>query len=49
MSKEVVYLSRKNPDDKLEIDLSLDELDITAAESKATCEEKRIMPRIITV
>lgn len=35
----VVYLSRKNPDDRIEIDLSLDELDITTAESKATYEE----------
>ncbi|KPU43454.1 23S rRNA (uracil-C(5))-methyltransferase RlmCD [Oxobacter pfennigii] len=35
----VVCLSRKNPDDRIEIDLSLDELDITTAESKATYEE----------
>ena len=35
----VVYLSRKNPDDRIEIDLSLDEFDITTAESKATYEE----------
>lgn len=35
----VVLLSRKIPDDKIEIDLDLDELDITAAESKATYEE----------
>lgn len=32
-------MSRKIPDDKIEIDLDLDELDITAAESKATYEE----------
>ena len=32
----VVTLSRKTPDDVIEIDLDLDELDITAAESKAT-------------
>lgn len=35
----VVCLSRKNPDNKIEIDLRLDELDITTAESKATYEE----------
>ena len=32
----VVLLSRKMPDDKIEVDLDLDELDITSAESKAT-------------
>ncbi|PYG86768.1 23S rRNA (uracil1939-C5)-methyltransferase [Ruminiclostridium sufflavum DSM 19573] len=32
-------MSRKNPDDRIEIDLNLDELDITASESKATYEE----------
>ena len=35
----VVLLSRKTPDDKIEVDLSLDELDITPAESKATYQE----------
>lgn len=35
----VVCLSRKNPDDRIEIDLNLDELDITASECKATYEE----------
>lgn len=35
----VVLLSRKNPDDRIEIDIDLDELDITSAESKATYEE----------
>lgn len=35
----VVLLSRKRPDDKIEIDLELDELDITSAESKATYDE----------
>ena len=35
----VVLLSRKMPDDKIEVDLSLDELDITSAESKATYQE----------
>ena len=35
----VVLLSRKMPDDKIEVDLSLDELDITPAESKATYQE----------
>ena len=32
----VVLLSRKTPNDAIEIDLDLDELDMTAAESKAT-------------
>ena len=32
-------MSRKNPDDRIEIDIDLDELDITSAESKATYEE----------
>ncbi len=32
----VVMLSRKKPDDVVEIDLDLDELDITAAKPKAT-------------
>ena len=35
----VVLLSRKMPDDKIEVDLDLDELDITSAESKATYQE----------
>ena len=35
----VVTLSRKIPDDLIEIDLDLDELDITASESKATYPE----------
>ena len=35
----VVLLSRKTPDDTIEIDLDLDELDITSAESKATYQE----------
>ncbi len=35
----VVLLSRKLPDDKIEIDLNLDELDVTASESKATYDE----------
>lgn len=35
----VVLLSRKIPDDRIEIDIDLDELDITTAESKATYEE----------
>ena len=37
--ESVVTLSRKIPDDIIEIDLELDELDITAAESKATYPE----------
>lgn len=35
----VVLLSRKKPDDVIHIDLNLDELDITSAESKATYNE----------
>lgn len=35
----VVLLSRKTPDDTIEVDLDLDELDITSAESKATYQE----------
>lgn len=35
----VVQLSRKKPDDTIDIDLELDELDITSAESKATYQE----------
>ena len=35
----VVTLSRKKPDDVIEIDLELDELDITTAEAKATYPE----------
>lgn len=35
----VVTLSRKKPDDVIEIDFELDELDITAAEAKATYPE----------
>ena len=32
-------MSRKTPDDTIEVDLDLDELDITSAESKATYQE----------
>ena len=35
----VVTFSRKTPDDVIEVDLDLDELDITASESKATYPE----------
>ena len=35
----IVLLSKLYPDDRIEVDLDLDELDITAAESKATYEE----------
>lgn len=35
----VVLLSRKKPDDVIHIDLELDKLDITSAESKATYQE----------
>lgn len=37
--ESVVLLSRKMPDDKVEVDLDLDELDLTSAESKATYQE----------
>ena len=44
---DVVYMriftgkrnSQQKPDDKIEIDLHLDELDLTSSESKATYEE----------
>lgn len=35
----VVLLSRKTPDDTIEVDLDLDELNITSAESKSTYQE----------
>ena len=35
----VVLLSGKTPDDTFEVDLDLDELDITSAESKATYQD----------
>ena len=35
----VVRLSRKMPDDRIDIDLHLDEVDTTSAEAKATYEE----------
>lgn len=35
----VVLLSQQKPDDTIEIDLDLDKLDATAAETKATYEE----------
>ena len=35
----VVLLSRKMPDDNIEVDLDLDELNLTSAESKATYQE----------
>lgn len=38
-TETVVLLSRKTPDDTIEVDLDLDELDITSAESKATYQE----------
>ncbi len=37
--ESVVLLSRKMPDDKIEVDLDLDELDLTSAELKATYQE----------
>ena len=38
-TETVVLLSRKTPDDTIEVDLNLDELDATSAETKATYEE----------
>ncbi|MBQ7839478.1 MAG: 23S rRNA (uracil(1939)-C(5))-methyltransferase RlmD [Lachnospiraceae bacterium] len=38
-TETVVLLSRKTPDDTIGVDLDLDELDITSAESKATYQE----------
>lgn len=35
----VVLLSQQKPDDVIEVDLDLDELDITSAEAKATYQE----------
>ena len=35
----VVILSRQKPDDHIEVDLELDELDITSSETKATYRE----------
>jgi 23S rRNA (uracil1939-C5)-methyltransferase len=35
----VVQLSQQKPDDVIEVDLDLDELDITASETKATYQE----------
>ena len=39
IDETVVLLSQQKPDDTIEIDLDLDELDATAAETKATYEE----------
>ena len=38
-AETVVLLSQQKPDDTIEIDLDLDELDATTAETKATYEE----------
>ena len=35
----VVLLSQQKPDDYVEVELELDELDLTSAESKATYKE----------
>ena len=37
--EKVVLLSQQKPDDTIEIDLDLDELDATSAELKATYQE----------
>ena len=39
----VVLLSQQKPDDTIEIDLDLDELDATSAELKATIRKSKIM------
>ena len=38
----VVLLSQQKPDDTIEIDLDLDELDATSAELKATYQEIKV-------
>ena len=35
----VVLLSQQKPDDYIEVEIELDELDLTSAESKATYKE----------
>jgi 23S rRNA (uracil1939-C5)-methyltransferase len=35
----VVLLSQQKPDDRIEVEIELDELDLTSAESKATYKE----------
>lgn len=35
----VVLLSQRKPDDRIEVEIELDELDLTSAESKATYKE----------
>ena len=40
----VVLLSQQKPDDTIEIDLDLDELDATSAETKATYQEIKDYP-----
>jgi hypothetical protein len=37
----VVLLSQQKPDDRIEVEIELDELDLTSAESKATYKEIR--------
>lgn len=37
----VVLLSQQKADDKIEVDLDLDELDVTSAESKGTYVESK--------
>lgn len=41
MSETVVLLSQQNPNDRLEVELDLDELDVTSAEIKAIYAEIR--------
>ena len=38
-AETVVLLSQQKPDDRIEVEIELDELDLTSAESKATYEE----------
>ena len=41
----VVLLSQQKPDDVIEVEIELDELDLTSAESKATYKEICIFHR----
>jgi broad specificity phosphatase PhoE len=38
-TETVVLLSQQKPDDRIEVEIELDELDLTSAESKATYKE----------
>ena len=49
MVETVVLLSQQKPDDTIEIDLDLDELDATAAETKAPMRKSRHTSGISTI